>query len=281
MWRIGNRSNCSMVNPIGFTHPRGHFTLSKPLELSSSTTSYKLTVTHGILAVVIMYASQILSGICFSYGVRYIDGISRSAAETDFQLIGMLSVLTGGTIVLLLFGVHSRIAGKELLAQIGCQPSKLTVGSGLSLVVVVLTATHLFAWVYRSVLLPLVGQGGIVGGGSQMFAYIRATGSIPAMAAFLLLALLVGPMMEEVIFRGYLQSSLTRRMPQWAAVSVASLVFMAGHSPVVLWPMYFVYGAAWGWVFIRTGALRMAIVIHVLSNLFYTVVGFARWDILA
>jgi len=204
-----------------------------------------------------------------------------SAGEADFQLIGMFSVLTGGAIVLLLFGMHSRIAGKELLAQIGFQSSKLTIGSGLSLVVVVLAATHFFAWVYRSVLLPLVDQGGIIGGGTQMFAYISETGSIPAMAAFLVLALLVGPIMEEVVFRGYLQSSLTRRMPQWAAVSVASLVFMAGHSPVVLWPMYFVYGAAWGWVFIRTGSLRMAVVIHVFSNLFYTVVGFAGWDILA
>ena len=131
---------------------------------TSPTNSYKLTVKHGILAVIIMYASQILSGICFSYGSRYIDEISMSASEADFQLIGMFSVLTGGAIVLLLFGVHSRIAGKELLAQIGFQSSKLTIGSGLSLVVVVLAATHLFAWVYRSVLLPLVDQGGIVAG---------------------------------------------------------------------------------------------------------------------
>jgi membrane protease YdiL (CAAX protease family) len=45
--------------------------------------------------------------------------------------------------------------------------------------------------------------------------------------------------------------------------------------------MYLVFSMAWGWVMIRTGSLKMAILVHVLSNLFYTVVGFAGWDILA
>ena len=34
-------------------------------------------------------------------------------------------------------------------------------------------------------------------------------------------------------------------------------------------------------VMIRTGSLRMAILVHVLSNLFYAIVGFAGWEILA
>jgi membrane protease YdiL (CAAX protease family) len=114
-----------------------------------------------------------------------------------------------------------------------------------------------------------------------MFAHIRETGSMLGMAGFLVLALIVGPVMEEVIFRGYLQSAFTRRLPEWGAILITSLLFMAGHGPMLLWPMYFIYSVAWGWLFMHTKSLKMAIAVHMLSNLFYTVVAVMRWKILA
>ena len=42
--------------------------------------------------------------------------------------------------------------------------------------------------------------------------------------------------------------------------------------PMLLWPMYFIYSVAWGWIFMHTKSLKMSIAIHMLSNLFYTVV---------
>ena len=36
-----------------------------------------------------------------------------------------------------------------------------------------------------------------------MFAYIQKTGSTFGMMGFLILALIIGPVMEEVVFRGY------------------------------------------------------------------------------
>ena len=50
-----------------------------------------------------------------------------------------------------------------------------------------------------AVILPLVGQGSIIAGASQMFAHIQETGSVFGMTGFLVLALIVGPVMEEVI----------------------------------------------------------------------------------
>ncbi len=43
------------------------------------------------------------------------------------------------------------------------------------LIILLLSATHFLAWIYRSVILPLVDQGGVIGGGSQMFAHIQET----------------------------------------------------------------------------------------------------------
>jgi membrane protease YdiL (CAAX protease family) len=113
-----------------------------------------------------------------------------------------------------------------------------------------------------------------------MFAHIQETGSVFGMIGFLVLALIVGPVMEEVIFRGYLQSALAGRMPAWGAITITSLLFMAGHGPTILWPMYFI-SVAWGWIFMHTRCLQMSIAIHMLSNIFYTVVAVMGWKILA
>lgn len=238
---------------------------------------YQLTIKKGILAIVIMYACQLFAGVIISYAFKLIDGTGR----VDIQIIGLLSVLLSGIMVLLLFWWDIRRSGSSFYPQIGLQPSIIKNSKAVLLVVAVLGATHVLAYIYRSVLLPLVGKGGIIGGGSQMFTYIQGTESVPGMIGFLTLALIVGPVMEEVVFRGYFQSSLAKRIPAWAAISITSLIFMAGHSPMVLWPMYFMFSIAWGWIYLRTKSLKMAILIHILSNLFYTVIGFAGWDILA
>ena len=246
---------------------------------TASKQTYQLTVKRGFLALFIMYAFQTLVGIGISYGVRFIVGMSNG--EIDIQIIGMSSVLAGGFIVLLWVWTDIRRFGPSFLPQIGVQRSVIKNSQAVMLVFILLSATHFLSWIYRSVILPLVGQEGIIGGGSKMFAHTQETGSGLGMAGFLVLALIIGPMMEEVIFRGYLQSALVRRMPEWGAITITSLLFMVGHGPKVLWPMYFIYSVAWGLVFMRTRSLKMAIIIHMLSNLFYTIVAVMGWKILA
>ena len=228
-----------------------------------------------------MYASKILVSIGFAYGGKFIESTSDGAGLIDIQMIAMTSVLIGGIITLIWVWMDLRRLGPSFLPQIGLQPSVIKTSQAVTLIFLLLSTTHVFAWIYRSVILPLVGQGGIIGGGSQMFAHIQGTGSVLGMTGFLVLALIVGPVMEEFIFRGYLQSSLARRMPEWGAISITSLLSMVGHSPTILWPMYFIYSVAWGWIFMHTKSLKMAIAIHMLSNLFYTVVAAMGWNLLA
>lgn len=193
----------------------------------------------------------------------------------------MTSVLIGGTITLLWVWTDIRRFGQFFLLQFGLQKSIIKTSQALMLIFLLFSATHFLAWIYRSIILPLVGQVGIIAGGSQMFAHIRETGSVIGMSGFLVLALIVGPVMEEVILRGYLQSALAQRMPEWGAISITSLLFMAGHGPTILWPMYFIYSVTWGWIFMHSISLKMAIAIHMLSNLFYLVVAVMGWKILA
>ena len=242
---------------------------------NASTLPYALTVKKGIIAIVAMYACQLIAGIIVSYAFKFLDH------EVEIEILGLLSVLLSGIMVLLLFWWDVRRSGSSLYPQVGLQPSLIKNSKGILLVIAVLGITHFMAWIYRSVILPTFDQGGIIGGGSRMFSYVQENGGGLEMFGFLTLALFVGPLMEEVVFRGYLQSSLAKRIPAWGALIITSLVFMVGHSPMILWPMYFMFSVGWGWIYLRTGSLKMAILIHILSNLFYTLVGFAGWDILA
>ena len=237
----------------------------------------QLTIKRGILAIVIMYACQLIAGVIASYLFKMIS----PGKQAPIEIIGLSSSLLSGVLILLLFCWDIFRSGKPFYAQIGLQPSRIDKSKGLILVLAALASTHFLAWIYRSVILPSIGYEGIIGGGSKVFSFVQTNGGTLEMSGFLLLALLVGPIMEEVVFRGYLQSSLAKKIPAWAAILITSIVFTLGHSPMILWPMYFLYSATWGWIFLRTGSLKMAILIHVLSNLFYAVVGFAGWDLLA
>lgn len=95
-----------------------------------------------------------------------------------------------------------RRLGPSFLPQIGLQQSVIKTSRSVMLVMLLLSATHFLAWTYRSIILPLVGQGEIIGCGSEMFAHIQETGSVLGMVGFLGFALVVGPVMEEAIFRG-------------------------------------------------------------------------------
>jgi len=237
----------------------------------------QLTIKRGILAIVIMYACQLLAGIAISYGFKFFSPTNK----VPLEILGLTSALLSGIMIITFYWWDIRRSGKTFYPEIGLQPSKIKKSKGLLLIIVALVSTHFLAWIYRSVILPAFGQEGIIGGGSKMFSFVQTNGGALEMGGFLLLALFVGPIMEEIVFRGYLQSSLTKKIPLWAAILITSIVFTVGHSPMILWPMYFLYSATWGWILVRTGSLKMAILIHILSNLFYAVVGFAGWDILA
>jgi len=241
-------------------------------------TKYKqLTIKRGVLAIVIMYACQLIAGFAISYGFKFF----LPNNKVSIEILGLTSALLSGLMIITFCWWDIRRSGETFNLEIGLQPSKIKRGKSLLLVIVALVSTHFLAWTYRSVILPACGHEKIIAGGSKMFSFIQTNGGVLEMSAFLFLALLIGPIMEEVVFRGYLQSSLAKKIPFWAAILITSIVFTVGHSPMILWPMYFLYSATWGWIVVRTGSLNMAILIHVLSNLFYAIVGFAGWDILA
>ncbi|MFT5302150.1 MAG: hypothetical protein ACI87E_002585 [Mariniblastus sp.] len=69
--------------------------------LGASSQPYQLTIKRGFLALFIMFACQTLIGLGFAYGVKFYKGATDSAFEVDIQMVGLVSVLIGGAVVLL------------------------------------------------------------------------------------------------------------------------------------------------------------------------------------
>ncbi len=77
---------------------------------------------------------------------------------------------------------------------------------------------------------------------------------------------ILAPLTEELLFRGLLQKSLSHRMPQIAAVLLAAAIFAAIHLDLYAFPALFVMGGVFGYLYYRTGSLKVSILLHMINN---------------
>lgn len=77
----------------------------------------------------------------------------------------------------------------------------------------------------------------------------------------------VGPILEEVLFRGAIQGFLMRKFNNpWVGIVIASAIFGLVHmNPIQVFYAFFL-GLVFGWLYYRTGSLMPCIVGHVLNN---------------
>lgn len=78
---------------------------------------------------------------------------------------------------------------------------------------------------------------------------------------------ILGPILEEVMFRGAIQGYMMRRFRSpWIAIAIAALIFGIFHMNPVQIAYAALLGVVFGWIYYRTGSLMYAIVGHVLNN---------------
>ncbi len=94
--------------------------------------------------------------------------------------------------------------------------------------------------------------------------------SLAPLPAFITLLLTLGlmPILEELIFRGWLFGSLSSdpRTGPLLALAISSLAFGLSHQPG-MWLPATALGLLFGWVYWRVGDVRAPILLHVLHNL--------------
>nr|WP_246156203.1 CPBP family intramembrane glutamic endopeptidase [Sphingorhabdus profundilacus] len=77
---------------------------------------------------------------------------------------------------------------------------------------------------------------------------------------------IAAPLVEELLFRGFLQNALTRFVPVWAAILLSSFAFALVHLQPYAIPGLMSLSIAFGYLYHRTGSLRTNILLHILNN---------------
>ena len=90
--------------------------------------------------------------------------------------------------------------------------------------------------------------------------------SLRSKALLFLFLLIEAPVLEELLFRGVLFGGLTKIMPIWPAILLSGLVFAVIHiNAATLIPLWFL-GAAFAWLYVRTGTLLAPMAVHFTFN---------------
>lgn len=96
---------------------------------------------------------------------------------------------------------------------------------------------------------------------AEASSYLSDTGAL----AFLSTAL-IAPLTEEVIFRGLIQSRLSRVMPGWLAVLLSALLFGLCHGQPVWMGYAFLLGLVFGFIALRARSVLPTVAAHVVFN---------------
>ncbi len=131
------------------------------------------------------------------------------------------------------------------------------VGLAVGLVV----AAMIFNFVYATYVIPGIGMQEEM---AKILASIPRT-PVNIAAGFFAIAV-AAPLVEELLFRGLLQNALARKLPIWGAIILSSLVFAAVHLQLYAIPGLMSLSIAFGYLYYRTGSLRMNILLHMANN---------------
>lgn len=123
-------------------------------------------------------------------------------------------------------------------------------------------------------LIVVIGTAAIIPPNSKhLVGPVEQLGKIPGIShlAFILIAVFIAPITEELAFRGVLLASLARRYSVATAVTVTTLVFVALHAPdkIHYWPGFIDVGVLAllaAYVRLKYESLRPAILLHFFYN---------------
>ncbi|MGD0051188.1 MAG: type II CAAX endopeptidase family protein [Vulcanimicrobiaceae bacterium] len=116
--------------------------------------------------------------------------------------------------------------------------------------------------------LALAHQSGHVQSGFEHFDVMAQSGSVTALGIGLTLAglVVVGPLVEEIVFRGLLFGALASRLGVLGGAAISALLFGAVHGDPVLFPWLLAVGLVNALAYAATGNLAVPVALHALSN---------------
>jgi membrane protease YdiL (CAAX protease family) len=90
---------------------------------------------------------------------------------------------------------------------------------------------------------------------------------LPLRISIIILTVVVGPVLEEMLFRGFFQTMIRSLLTKpWLSIFVSSFLFVVVHQNSEHWPALFALAVCLGYAYEKSGSLFRSIFIHSLFN---------------
>ena len=195
-------------------------------------------------------------------GMGYEEGLELLKAD-QAAMTGII-LLISAVLTLLIYFIVEKVKKSSIFKEADIKPAT---GKQLGLSVVGALGAMFFMNFMLTILpIPQDLLGDLTSGVSKLTAY-------PFWQAILANALLI-PIMEEVLFRGYIFSRLEKAMPSIVAALISSVVFGICHGGLV-WAIWaFLLGMFICVVRIKSRSIVPGIIIHIIMNTYAMVVSY-------
>ena len=80
------------------------------------------------------------------------------------------------------------------------------------------------------------------------------------------LAVLAGPIVEEIFFRGFIYSAVKKKIGVWRAIVLTAILFSLIHRNLFGFIPILILGIALAWLYEKTGSLIPSITLHIVHN---------------
>jgi membrane protease YdiL (CAAX protease family) len=213
---------------------------------------FALQIVMGIIAIAIVAAQKGMT-----------DPAEMSKLGTNLPLIAlptMWSLVAASLLTLAMLGFYLSRKGRasaiyldrwsqmELVRTLGMSVGLVMIGVG-------------FNYLYATYIFPDIEMQEST---RKLFEAIPKT-TVNMVMLFSVVAILA-PVLEELLFRGLLQTSLSHHIPNWAAIALSAGIFAAFHGDPYAFPALMALGAVFGFIYYKTGSLRITILLHMLNN---------------
>jgi len=101
----------------------------------------------------------------------------------------------------------------------------------------------------------------------QALEVITESGSVSLQVLMAVMAVLVAPLVEELMFRGLFQSMIRSYLGRpWLAIAITSILFAGIHTNAEHWPALFILAMGLGYSYEKSGSLLRPIFMHAMFN---------------
>lgn len=193
-------------------------------------------------------------------------GQASNAGPTDYSQISVRMLIISAGFQFLLAGITTALVASRVspMAWLGLRWSKwlhaLWIGpsvvAGMWLVLGALQLTGYMKW------MESLGVEAV----QDTVKFFQHSQDKLALGAMAVAAVIVAPLCEEIVFRGYLYPAAKRFTGPATAMFCSALLFSLAHGSLAMLLPLFLLGLAFAWIYERTGSLWAPIFAHLCVN---------------